>query len=69
MEIAYVLIVFIGIAAVDYKKLLQQQDNKKKYMAIYFTILFFGCLLSILQLTIEDLPSPLLFLKNIMDKL
>lgn len=68
MEIAYVLIVFIGIAAADYKKLLQQ-ENKKKYMAIYFTILFFGCLLSILQLTIEDLPSPLLFLKNIMDKL
>ncbi len=68
MKIVYILIVFIIIAVVDYKKL-QQQDNKKKYMAIYFTILFLGCFLSILQILVENLPSPMLIIKNMVDRL
>ncbi|MTI56439.1 hypothetical protein [Geosporobacter ferrireducens] len=68
MKIIAILIVFLIITVIDFPKL-SKQDSKKKYIAIYFTLLFLGLLISILQILVEDIPGPLLMLKNIIEKI
>lgn len=68
MKIIAILIVFLIITVIDFPKL-SKQDSKKKYIFIYFTLLLLGLLISILQILVEDLPGPMLMLKNIIIQL
>ncbi|SNS36193.1 hypothetical protein SAMN05446037_1008150 [Anaerovirgula multivorans] len=67
MKIIAILIVFLIIGVIDFPKL-SKQDKKKKYIIIYFTLLSLGLFISILQILVEDLPGPMLMLKNIIEK-
>ncbi|AKL95372.1 hypothetical protein CACET_c19240 [Clostridium aceticum] len=68
MKLIAILIVFITISFIDLPKLLKH-NNRRKYIAVYFTLVLLGFFLSVLQIFVEFIPGPMLILRNFIKKI